>query len=175
MTDRLNLWIQVVTSVAVIAGLGIVIWELQQTRTLFGLQMRLETTTAMSEHLSSIFGDTAAATLEKACFNPEELNRSDQIILDAYFGSLMTFPYRIRVQADVAGFDVNWRRSVVSQAGQVLSFPSGRRWLETWQSIDPGINEVIASVLNGGEVPSCRDRFDVLIADQECPGESPGC
>lgn len=92
--ERLNLWVQIFTSLAVLAGIGVVVWELQQTRSLFKTQMGMEATQSYTEHLSSLFGEDAAKTLEKACFSPDELEGSDLLILDAYFTSLMGFPFR---------------------------------------------------------------------------------
>ncbi len=89
--DRQNLanWVQILTGLAVVVGLGLVIWELQQTREVVFAQLTSDAYGSVTQQQTTVMGETAADAIAKACDAPESLTTTDLIVLDAYFGELI--------------------------------------------------------------------------------------
>ncbi len=92
--QTLMTWIQLLTSVWVFLGLGLVIWELQQVRTLARAQL---TSDNFSINFSisfasstAIMGEDAAKVLAKACLEPGALNLRETTLLGHYYEQQMS-------------------------------------------------------------------------------------
>ena len=80
--DRL---IQIVTAIAVLIGLGLVVWELQQAKSLAFTQVIHGNVDNLTEGHTSVFGEDLSRVLATACFEPAELDHAGAFVLDAYF------------------------------------------------------------------------------------------
>ena len=135
----LELIVQLVTAGAVLAGLYLVMVELQQAREISTLQLvqgRLDSTI---EHHSRIYGENLADTLAKACRYPDELNDSEVVALNYFFANQMNQIQRTRLIAVIGTFQKglglveNWELLSRQYMGNILQYPSGVQWLETEQ------------------------------------------
>ena len=84
-TQTLTNWIQLATGVAVLIGLGLVIWELQQTREIAVAQQVDDSMSRYSNQLQAMMGEESARSLAKACDEPDSLTTEDMIILGYYY------------------------------------------------------------------------------------------
>ncbi len=156
--------IQLVTSLSVLIGLGLVIYELRQTRELTLLQLAQGSMTEMSAEQYAIYGESAAVVLRKACMEPDSLTDDELFVLDAYFRTQVFRVMRFKQQEDIAGFNWGWRSTSESMLRRIVSFPQGKRWLTQNRLRDREINALIDEVLVSESVRSC-DRISVMKED----------
>ena len=59
--DKANIWIQLTTAFAVLVGIGLVVWELQQVRTLTRAQLTNDMFSITAGNHAAMLGENAAA------------------------------------------------------------------------------------------------------------------
>ena len=161
-TDNL---IQIVTAIAVLVGLGLVVWELQQTKSLAFTQIVHGDMDNVTQTLTSIYGEDLNRVLATACFEPEKLDRASGFVLDAYFESQLLYIQRMLVQVNAAGFNSPWQVIAQGRAQEILSFPQGRRWLminDHWYLRQPEFADAINSALDS-EVAPCDEKIGTVL------------
>lgn len=94
-SDRFFSWIQFVTSFAVVVGLILVIFELQQNREATMSQLSSDYYQILVQHNSAAFGENLADSLAKACNDPEGLTHAEHIVLEAYYSQLISGVQRL--------------------------------------------------------------------------------
>ena len=158
--------IQIITATAVVIGLGLVIWELQQTKSLAVTQIVHGDFDNYTQNLTSIYGEDLNRVLATACFEPNKLDQAGGFVLDAYFDRQLLYIQRVRVQVNEAGFDSPWRTIARTRTQEILSFPQGRQWLmnsDHWYLGQPEFAETISSALES-EVESCDAKIGTLLS-----------
>ena len=104
MSDKFNFWIQTLTSIALIIGLALVVWELQQARDATTSELYSQGFQIISDSNNTILGEDAAQVLLKACDSPAELSREELFILQTYYEDLLNRQRRIQWISRQAGF-----------------------------------------------------------------------
>jgi hypothetical protein len=74
-------WMQVAASIAVLAGLGLVIFELRQARELATAEVLGQQFAMAVQFDSAMFGEDLATSLAKACTGESPITARDAIIL----------------------------------------------------------------------------------------------
>ena len=82
--DRWNAWLQVLASLGLIAGLVLVGVEIQQTRDLARIELRLEGILVFQEVEIAMLGENPAEAWAKSILAPESLSPTELKILDSY-------------------------------------------------------------------------------------------
>ena len=131
LTDHLDLILQFATVFAVVFGVVLVVWELQQTRSMTYTQLVHGTIDEIHQDRAAHYGENLGEVLATACYEPQKLTRSEAFILNAYFGNQIGRANRYKIQVDLGGFSSDWKRLGKPQVMRVLSFPQGKRWLST--------------------------------------------
>ena len=162
-TVHFNNWIQILTSIAVLAGLGLVIWELRQARTLTQVELSQHTMSDITQDFSSLYGDQGAEALTRACFFPDKMTETDAVILDFFFWNQTYRARRLKLQVDVAGFNPRWKRAAEFSAKYIAGYPQGKKWLRKFESTDAELQAVFRDSADKAEIPSCNERFHVLL------------
>jgi len=72
-------WIQTVTGLAVLVGLGLVIWELQQNREAMQSQLTSDGWQMLTNRNASVLGESPAEALAKGCEAPSTLTAAGWI------------------------------------------------------------------------------------------------
>ena len=80
--------IQITTGLAVLVGIGLVVWELRQTRQFMEFELVDRTFAEALETRRSEIGEDVMSSYAKACAG-EVLSQKDRLVLDRYF--LMMF------------------------------------------------------------------------------------
>ena len=78
-------WIQLLSSLAILAGIILVIVDLRQAEQLARAQLTSDYVETMNGVHGSVLGENLASALSKACLNPEELTLEETYILDSYY------------------------------------------------------------------------------------------
>jgi hypothetical protein len=97
-------WIQLITGVSVLIGLGLVVWELQQSRDAILSQLSSEYYQIRAQERSAVFGEDAANALAKACNRPADLSESELVVLDHVYGGRIAQIERMMRLRDRGGF-----------------------------------------------------------------------
>ena len=95
MKEHINVISQVVTALAVIIGLGLVIWELQEQRTLTRVQLSAGNNEKILEMWTTHLGEDHHDIQKKACLSPEDITAEDAVILDSLYSLYWTMAVRI--------------------------------------------------------------------------------
>lgn len=154
--------IQVGTLISVVLGLGLVLWELQETRQLVQVQVTQDGLAALGADVSAYYGDHAPQALARACFTPQEVSEEDMLVLHYLWGNRMLQPFRRRIHARVGGFDIDWRSGVRRSVSDIAMFPAGRAWLQQFESTDGEFQAFVRSHAADVETVSCESRMQIF-------------
>ena len=156
--EVINAWAQILTSIAVIAGLALVVWELQITRQISIDTYALINTSDDSSDNSAMYGERAAEVVAKACFEPSSLSNAELFILDRYFENRVLRVYQVLWQSKFSD-DQEWKQIATTWLETILTYPQGEVFLR--ESTDVEFNDDIAKLVQeliaAGNHPSCRE------------------
>ncbi len=160
--DSVTDWLQIITSFVVIAGLGLVIWELKQARELTQAQLTSEGWARQSERNMAIVGENGAAVLAKACDQPGTLTSGEGRIMEAITIDRLNAVSRIfalHIDAGLySGSGVDWTRFAGLTFEEIFSTEFGRRWWKvTRHRWVPDVVALGDRFLSEVGVPSCGD------------------
>ena len=133
----LELLVQLITAGAVLAGIYLVMVELRQGREISTVEMIHQRFITEIEHDSKIYGENISDTLAKACKDTQKLTGSEQIQLHYYFSNRMRQVLIAYSGAEFGSFQQgigvvqDWKFISLPYLNDVLSYPAGKRWLET--------------------------------------------
>ena len=158
-------WTQIVTGVAVLLGLSLVVWELQQTRTLMRVQLLSEGVDAQLSNYRARLGENPAPILTKACFSPDELTPEETYV--ALMDNLITRRTAERNWEieQIADLGVVWEGAVSWGAQQSLSSKLGRLIYEAEkEGLPPERRKLVEELLAQGAIFKCEDGLNQMMA-----------
>ena len=159
-TQSLANWVQILTGVAVVIGIALVIWELQQAREIARFEQQNAGFAQFSQHLQSQMGENAASAVAKACDDPDGLTTEEMFILDRYYLDVLN-NMRAPLLASMVSEDLTtfgWERWV-GNFSTIFATEYGRWWFET-SNWEPEIMEAGREYLANREIGSCADRYN---------------
>jgi hypothetical protein len=157
-TQTITNWIQTLTGLAVLGGLVLIVWELQQVRDVSMAQMTSDGFDIAAQLLIAEIGENPAEVFEKSCSAPATLTESDLMVLDAYNRALLIQvrrPYTIERRSGL--YVGTWKEIAPLSLGGIFDNLAGRIW---WQENRFSLPEEIR--LFGDELvenPGHRDCF----------------
>lgn len=125
-------WLQILSNVAIVVGLVILIYEVNQSRTIAQSQLIDSWWSKVNDRELAVLGENPGDALVKAALNPDELTPADAATLDAYYRSIVGGWLDMIRTSVVTGIDRNWRDNVRWHAREYFSTEPGRRWLTEW-------------------------------------------
>ena len=158
--DRL----QLVATLGVILGLGLVIWELRQQREFAQAEMTSESHFLTLQQSGERFGDLAVAPiLVEACRSPQTLDDTEIALLIYYAGDRLLQAQRIYAlgrRSDL--YDEQWRFAARSAARELFSIPLLREYRSAGlvASVITDVNEEIDRFLAAQPLPDCLAVLD---------------
>ena len=84
-TARFSNWFQIISNVAIIFGLGLVVYELNQSKQLVSGQFIKEYNARETSIRLAMMGEDPREALAKAALHPVDLDERDVVALDAYY------------------------------------------------------------------------------------------
>lgn len=140
---RFDIWIQLSTVVAIVVGLGLVVFELRQTKALSEANFvatRYQTNTQVN---SPFYGEDAASALVKACLDPASLTPEQKLIIDIYYWDTINIHAMTEQTSSVAGLAIDLDRSRAVTLSRVFGTAAGREWWDRHRlRIDPELRAV---------------------------------
>jgi len=162
MTNRasIELLVQVVTSLAVIGGLALVVWELKQNREAASSQLTSEAFTYVSALSQAVMGEQTAEVLARACDNPKELSRADYYVLENYYSEILNRYRRIaRLQERGSLYD-DASLDVPMGLGNLFDSAPGRAYLKREAETDSSVvGEALRRRLASWDGMTCAEYF----------------
>jgi len=120
-----------IANVALLAGLLLVAYELNQTRSLARMELVNAGNVAENEIWANLMGEAPVDVIARAIECPEEMTYADYMVMDAFLYTSMNTVYR-NYQLAVEGIfsTEEWQQSVETYGSWYLGNPFGRAW---WQ------------------------------------------
>jgi hypothetical protein len=164
--ERTSLWIQVGTALAVIAGLLLVVWELQQVRTLARAQLTSDFMAMSNAVYSTVIGESAASVIAKACLDPESLTPSEVVIMNDYYLAHVTLLARMVSLTDRDGiYATGYWQELIAYLNPVVKSAYGRSWFNGRISVSDGWQESLVeegrNYIEQLGPPNCVSDFDL--------------
>ena len=161
---KTNEIVQMITGLAVIAGLALVVWELQQTRDAVKSQLTSEGMGTITQLNTSLFGENPSTVLAKACDHPTNLTTSDLVILDHYYTQLVHRTLRVQLVDSRGGyygsddylFVPRTMRDGIGGWGLMFSTAAGRAYWRTFDG-DPALKRYGDEQLDKWQGPNCQE------------------
>jgi hypothetical protein len=129
---RLGVWAQLTGNIAIVVGLAIVIYELNQNKELAYAQMFEQGHSEFDNQFLATQGDDPRRTFFKAEFCAEQLTGADVVTLSAYYERYVSSWQRIYRTNRIADLDRPWRAVIRKDVRTVFSGEVARRWLKAF-------------------------------------------
>ncbi|MBW2423670.1 MAG: hypothetical protein JRG86_05445 [Deltaproteobacteria bacterium] len=171
-TARFSSWFQIISNVAIIFGLGLVVYELNQSKQLAWAQWSQADIQRVTSLKVALIGDDPREALAKAALHPADLNERDVVALDAYYQSVVLGWAGVRLHALIAGNDAPWRAVVATEAPRVFGSEPGRRWVRAWAASMGDIiemkeiSEIAQKALQDDSDNFPRSQYELLLANE---------
>ena len=145
-----------------VIGIGLVIWELQQSREATRSQLTSDSFQISAQLKAASLGDESAVALAKSCFSPEALTDAEYMILQNYYDVLIGSVSRTKYLSTGTFYDEDlWREIVAGRLMEMFVTTPGRGYWKTiaphW--VDPEIIAIGNSVLESMPPPQCAKDF----------------
>lgn len=138
-------WLQILSNLALLVGIGLVIFEMQQNQTLVRAQLASDGISDRMELATSLIGETPNEVLAKACFSPGELTEEDKLELRRIMRAHILIAIRSRILEGIGNFGGDYESTFRSTYRQLSTIEYFRElYAENPQMI--GLNN-----LNGAE------------------------
>ncbi len=165
--------VQVVGVVAIVISLLLVVYELQQSQRIAGAELMAQQFDAIADRYLAVMGEDTAATLAKACHEPDTLSAEEQIVLDAYLNAQFLTIRRIWQLAEFGEILTtrddarSWTKGVF---GYVFAFPQSDAWWAKirliYQPVFPEVVEIGDRVSEQlGDTRFCQSYFEDWATD----------
>lgn len=132
-------WARVLSAVAVTIGLVLVIWELQQTRTLARAQLLHDSFTDSYHYFLTRMGENSSEVHVKACLNPQEMSNAEIAVNFADSETLWLEMRRFILLESIANFggdiDAYLEAAMSLYLGRPLGWHKYETTRETWPPI----------------------------------------
>ncbi len=127
--DQLNRWLTPLANVALLAGLVLVAYELNQNRSLARMELVNEGNAVQNQIWANLMGELPGEVIARAHECPEEMTYADFMAMDAFLFTSLNSLYRNYELAEEGIFTAGeWRQSVETYASWFLGSPFGRAW-----------------------------------------------
>jgi len=151
-------WVQGITGFSILLGIGLVVWELRQTKDLAEAQMYHEaiaqSLSVRAVTISERFGEVRA----KACFRPDELTDGELYEMYEFHSMLMHTVNRLRLVKDVGNFEYSWEDLAKPNMKTYLSTSVGLADFEATKThFAPETRKLAVSMLSNNEIESCEN------------------
>ena len=170
-TARFSNWFQIISNVAIIFGLGLVVYELNQSKQLASGQFVIDNLTRETSIRLAKMGEDPREALAKAALHPADLNERDAVALDAYYQSIVMGWFSVQQSSQNAALDIPWEKTVTYTIRVEFSSEPARRWLRAWAAGMGGapggmeLAEIVQKALQDDSGNYPRSQYELLLAN----------
>ena len=169
-SQKIGNWIQIVSGIALIVGIGLVIWELQQVRILTRAQLTSDNVSASVASNSAVMGENAAEILAKACLDPGTLSLHETTLLGYFYDQQIALVVRMKLLTDRDGLYAKdtWKNSAGPYFADIFRTAFGRAWfLRQGAWVDEEVLQAGYDFLEANAEPWCEVEHRELIKGAE--------
>ena len=132
-SKRSTTWLQILSNLALIGGLVLVAVQVQQTRDLTRLQMRLELLGSFQQLEQGMLGEDPSVAWAKSIRDPSSLSDAEVKVVDSYLVSQLNQWNRLVSMEEAGLVEIGaLERSIRSDTWFYFGNPFARRW---WRSM----------------------------------------
>ncbi len=170
-TARFSNWFQIISNIAIVFGLGLVVYELNQSKQLASAQFTIDNMARETSIQLAMMSEDPREALAKAALHPADLNERDVVALDAYYQSIVIGWISFRLYSQSAAVDVPLQAIVAEMARQHFSSEPARRWLRAWAAGMDGtfgmmvLAEIAEKAVQDDSGNHYRARYELLLAN----------
>ena len=158
--SNVDRWVQISTAVSILIGLGLVIWELQQVKTLARAQLTSDSIAIYTDIRTAILGEQASHAIAKACLNPESLTPSETVVVHQYYLAQANLLSRLAIHTDRDGvYPSGYWQEQMWYLNPILESEYGREWFQFRTGFPPGFLEEVRTLIKGSGPPTCLKKF----------------
>ena len=129
--------VQLITGIAVVAGLVLVVLQLQQTQDIARKQQQNAMRLNYDMLTMSIVGEDLSASIARACEQPQQLTGADLVALNAYFLELLVFVlYAYREEGTEFNSNRPWRIYADGSFDAMFLTAAGKAWWKRQAGLD---------------------------------------
>ena len=156
--EKAIFWIQLIAALAVMFGLGLVIWELRQAHQLTRAQLISDGFLAELEDTRALLGENPTEAIMKGCLTPDELTPAEWKTNQAYMNLFTIRNERNFYLSQLDNLGRDSEMSTILSLRRLLGIPLFRQWYqENKPGIPPRIKNVAERIIsNGTEIPCHR-------------------
>ena len=143
--QKLNDWLQLGAALGVIAGLGLVAYELRQQHQLVRAELASDTFSAFQDVGRSLQSEPVAAAYAKSIMAPDTLTPEEQVIVEGLYLEMMNV-FLIRQEYFVSRgfFEIDRDQIGIQGAGFIFAGDHGRNWWsENRRKFPPFVGEIM--------------------------------
>lgn len=139
--------LQLVTNLAVVAGIIVLIFELNQNRDLAQVQAYDNAyLTATSRNLA-LLGETPQISIARSIFHPDDLTPEDVIVLHQYYTAILVNWRRLKDEHAIGYFGGGWEGVVAAETFHLNTYLGRKWWNSPRQFRDQEISAVVDRIL----------------------------
>lgn len=152
-------YVQIISGVVLVIGVGLVVLELQQTRRLAEAQLESESWDGVINRVIAQMGEDVPSTLAKACTG-QKITERDAVVLVSRFQIALNHIARSRLVESLAGFEgERWKQRAFGSFSIVFASEHGRRWWDSqrsfYKTLDPEMTAFGDNLLERLGPPDC--------------------
>jgi hypothetical protein len=159
-------WIQLISSLAIIAGIGLVVVELRQSEQLTRMQLTSDYVESMNNVHGAVVGEGLAIALAKACLSPEELTLEETYILDSYYSMQANLVSRMILLTERDElYEEGYWRGQLSNLRRAFSSHYGQAWFQqkNWDSWPSTFFEEATKYMATFSGRECRELYKTTL------------
>lgn len=162
-SNKIAHWIQVVATIGVLIGIGLVILELRQAKAMAEANQIHQFFAEVAQNGRAQMGENPAPILSKACSHSNEITDADLVVLDGFFSTRWALAVRSIRLEQAAEFDTPWRYVTTRVLEPVLRLEHGRQWLHQKAPGElPEFEDLVSKLLAEFENTTCADTKNVF-------------
>ena len=159
-----GIWARVLSAIAVVIGLILVVWELQQTRTLARAQLLHASLTDSYQYFLTRMGEESSAVHVKACLTPELMTDTEVAINFADNETMWLEMRRFALLESIANFGGDIDQYFVTAMRVFLGRPLGwHKYQSTGHAWPIELKRAAETVIEQGLIIACTDELESYI------------
>ncbi|NKC00310.1 MAG: hypothetical protein GKR90_17740 [Pseudomonadales bacterium] len=162
-SQSINNWIQVVTTLSVAIGVGLVLFELRQAEQIARTEIVSNLQRLFVETPRAVGGEHYAESIAKACIDPSQLVPADYVVLNSYFEMIQAHTNLYRSTEAHGEYGIPWEAYARGNYSKIASSRHGRWWLihniQSRDQLSPTHRRLIAAALKKGEQEDCSEYY----------------
>ena len=151
-------WFQILSNVAIVAGLIFVIFEMYQTRVSSQLDVASDFMSDIVDFRIALQGENPGELIAKACLTPDELSEEDLFILQYSWSAELGLVERYLFLENVMNLAMDSRTWVEESYRYIATFKHGILHLRAHQP-PPEMRSTLEAILSQPPKESCSETF----------------